>query len=388
MSRGVKELQSCSQSPSHQFPRSKSRSPVRYRKECNKQKEHSPKDTTSYRHHRRARDHDFGEYHRHRYGSSYGRARYFSGGRSDANYDRNKGRSTTRRSRSRSPTWRRPVDSHSHSPGSFRSESRDSRCRIPSRISGSHRMSRSPINDYSISNRTQQGKDINTSKPKVLRRSPSLENCLSHRSAGLQVDLNVNASKQLEREGRPRRELLFTSKSSSRSTCSPDYSGERTTEAINIRKNFQSAPGDGKNPVYVTSDCIKNFMDSPASSFPKSTSSMDYPTYTYCLPRKEDAGNGHDTIVNSEHGLLNVTVKEDDLDDSTLHTQQEVFNHEVDAMHLSAPAKFASIYPSPADPRPSRFQSSERVSKYQPRSTKKTAKHAKQYHHRQGAQKY
>lgn len=169
---------------------------------------------------------------------------------------------------------------------------------------------------------------------------------MSHRSAGLQVDLNVNASKQLEREGKPRRELLFTSKSSSRSTCSPDYSGERTTEAINIRKNFQSAPGDGKNPVYVTSDCIKNFMDSPASSLPKSTSSMDYPTYTYCLPRKEDAGNGHDTIVNSEHGLLNVTVKEDDLDDSTLHTQQEVFNHEVDAMHLSAPAKFASIVPS------------------------------------------
>ena len=61
------------------------------------------------------------------------------------------------------------------------------------------------------------------------------------------------------------------------------------------------------------------------------------------LSRIEDVGNGYDRKVKSEHELLNVTVKEVDVDDSNLPTQQEVFNHEVDVMHVSDPANSASI---------------------------------------------
>ncbi|KAK9984793.1 hypothetical protein SO802_034318 [Lithocarpus litseifolius] len=364
---GVKELQSCSQSPSSRFPRSKSRSPTRYKKECKEHKDHSSKDTTSHGHHRRSSDHDCWDDHKHHYKSSHRRNRYFSGGKNDSNYHQNKGRHTTRRrSRSRSPTWRhRPVDSSSQGSGYFRSKLHDSRCYKPSRVAGSHSMSRSPINDYSIRNRTQQSKDINTSIPKVSR-SPSIENFLSNRSAGLQVDdsgyyanQNVNASKQLERKGTPRRELLLNSKSSSRSICSLDYFGERTTEA-----------SGGKHPAYmntdgrlspVTSGCIKDFMDSPVSSLPKFTGSMDYSTQTDHLSRIEDVGNGPDRKVKSEHELLNVTVKEVDVDDSNLPTQREVFNHEVDVMHVSDPANLASIYSLLADPSPNKFKYSKEI---------------------------
>lgn len=372
MSRGVKELQSCSQSPTSQFLRSKSRSPTRYKKEYKEHKDHSSKDTTSHGHHRRSSDHDCWDDHKHRYKSSHRRNRYFSGGKNDSNYHQNKGRHTTRRrSRSRSPTWRhRPVDSSSPGSGYFRSELHDSRCYKPSRVTGSHSMSRSPINDYSIRNRTQQSEDINTSIPKVPRRLPSIGNFLSNRSAGLQVDdsgyymnQNVNASKQLERKGTPRRELLLNSESSSRSICSLDYFGERTTEAINVRKDLWSAPGGGKHSAYVntdgrlspvTSGC--NFMDSPVSSLPKFTGSMDYSMQTDRLSRIEDVGNGHDRKVKSEHELLNVTVKEVDVDDSNLPTKQEVFNHEVDVMHASDPANLASIYSLLADPSPNKFK--------------------------------
>lgn len=206
--------------------------------------------------------------------------------------------------------------------------------------------------------------------PKVPRRSPSIGNFLSNRSAGLQVDdsgyymnQNVNASKQLERKGTPRRELLLNSESSSRSICSLDYFGERTTEAINVRKDLWSAPGGGKHSAYVntdgrlspvTSGC--NFMDSPVSSLPKFTGSMDYSVQTDRLSRIEDVGNGHDRKVKSEHELLNVTVKEVDVDDSNLPTKQEVFNHEVDVMHASDPANLASIYSLLADPSPNKFK--------------------------------
>nr|POE81940.1 hypothetical protein CFP56_76292 [Quercus suber] len=379
MSRGVKELQSCSQSSSLQFLRPKSRSPTRYKKECKEHKDRSSKDTTSHGHHRRSSDHDCWDDHKHHNKSSHRCNRYFSGGKNDSNYHQNKGRHTTRRrSRSRSPTRRhRPVDSSSPGSGYFRSELHDSRCYKPSRVTGSHSMSRSPINDYSVRNRTQQSKDFNMSIPKVSRRSPSIENFLSNRSAGLQVDdsgyyvnQNFNASKQLERKGTPRRELLLNSKSSSRSMCSLDYFGERTTEAINVRKDLWSAPGGGKHPAYVntdgrlspvTSGCIKNFMDSPGSSLPKFTGSMDYSTQTDRLSHIEDVGNGHDGKVKSEHELLNVTVKEVDVDDSNLPTQQEVFNHEVDVMHVSDPANSASIYSLLADPSPNNFKYSKEI---------------------------
>ncbi|XP_065630810.1 uncharacterized protein LOC111988245 isoform X2 [Quercus suber] len=357
----------------------KSRSPTRYKKECKEHKDRSSKDTTSHGHHRRSSDHDCWDDHKHHNKSSHRRNRYFSGGKNDSNYHQNKGRHTTRRrSRSRSPTRRHhPVDSSSPGSGYFRSELHDSRCYKPSRVTGSHSMSRSPINDYSVRNRTQQSKDINMSIPKVSRRSPSIENFLSNRSAGLQVDdsgyyvnQNFNASKQLERKGTPRRELLLNSKSSSRSICSLDYFGERTTEAINVRKDLWSAPGGGKHPAYVntdgrlspvTSGCIKNFMDSPGSSLPKFTGSMDYSTQTDRLSHIEDVGNGHDGKVKSEHELLNVTVKEVDVDDSNLPTQQEVFNHEVDVMHVSDPANSASIYSLLADPSPNNFKYSKEI---------------------------
>nr|POF20345.1 hypothetical protein CFP56_66453 [Quercus suber] len=358
---------------------SKSRSPTRYKKVCKEHKDRSSKDTTSHGHHRRSSDHDCWDDHKHHNKSSHRRNRYFSGGKNDSNYHQNKGRHMTRRrSRSRSPTRRHhPVDSSSPGSGYFRSELHDSRCYKPSRVTGSHSMSRSPINDYSVRNRTQQSKDINMSIPKVSRRSPSIENFLSNRSAGLQVDdsgyyvnQNFNASKQLERKGTPRRELLLNSKSSSSSICSLDYFGERTTEAINVRKDLWSAPGGGKHPAYVntdgrlspvTSGCIKNFMDSPVSSLPKFTGSMDYSTQTDRLSRIEDVGNGHDWKVKSEHELLNVTVKEVDVDDSNLPTQQEVFNHEVDVMHVSDPANSASIYSLLADPSPNNFKYSKEI---------------------------
>ena len=378
MSRGVKEQQSCSQSPSSRFLRLKSRSPTRYKKECKEHKDHSSKDTTSHGHHRRYSDHDCWDDHKHHYKSSHRHNRYFSGGKNDSNYRQNKGRHMTRRrSRSKSPTWRhRPVDSSSPGSGYFRSELHDSRCYKPSRVTGSHSKSRSPINDYSIWNRTQQREDINSRIPEVSR-SPSIENFLSNRSAGLQVDdsgyyvnQNVNASMQLERKGTPRRELLLNSKSSSRSICSLDYFCERTTEAINVRKDLWSAPGGGKHPAYVntdgrlspvTSGCIKNFMDSPVSSLPKFTGSMDYSTQADRLSRIEDVGNGHDRKVKSEHELLNVTVKEVNVDDSNLPTQQEVFNHEVDVMHVSDPANSASIYSLLADPSPNKFIYSKEI---------------------------
>lgn len=187
--------------------------------------------------------------------------------------------------------------------------------------------------------------------------------------SGYYVNQNFNASKQLERKGTSRRELLLNSESSSRSICSLDYFGERTTEAINVRKDLWSAPGGGKHPAYVntdgrlspvTSGCTKNFMDSPVSSLPKFTGSMDYSTQTDHLSRIEDVGNGHDRKVKSEHELLNVTVKED-VDDSNLPTQQDVFNHEVDVMHVSDPANSASIYSLPADPSPNNFKYSKEI---------------------------